>query len=696
MDTILLILRTKERRSGMRSFLVGPFVATVIVLSGCSSPSVSAPVSVSVTPSSPQATDQGVPVALKATVANDTSAKGVAWSLSGPGTIAPPTGPSTTYNSVTTPITSAQQATVTATSVADPTKTASVQITVNPDPAIPISQTLANGTVGVPYSQPITLMGGTAPFQWSIYNGPILSGAGVGGAVPDGLTLNAATGTISGTPTAAGTWYFEAAVTDAVGEAAVDGFLSIEISPASAVTANAVPFLNQPLMPSAVSPGGGAITLSMTGTGFAPGATIDFNGAPLTTTFVDGEHLSAVVPATDLATARTASVTVVNPAPGGASNVASFQVGPQESAVSFKNAANSPLQVSEPSGLAIGDFNQDGKPDLAIAANVRLYTLLSNGDGTFTPALGSPVSMPSPPYNTEASPYTGPLTVGDFNHSGHPGLAVGLPGNGAAVILLGNGNGSFVTSSAVFANSPGAYTSAVEAADFNADGNLDLALTNSFTGLSVVDLGYGKGAFNTAGNLNAGSEGFPAGAAVGDFNGDGKLDVATANGGSTTYPNSGVTVSLGNGDGTFRQANSSPISLGQDLSAIIAGDFNGDGKLDLAVTDYGANTVFILLGNGNGTFQPPTSIAVGNEPYALVAGDFNNDGKLDLAVANYGGNSITLLLGNGNGTFVQASGSPYAVGDAPSAIVAADFNGDGKLDLAVANSADGTISILLQ
>ena len=588
--------------------------------------------------------------------------------------------------------------TVTAESIADPTKKAAAQITVNPYLSTSPFQTLANGTVGAGYSETLGLTGGTAPFQWSIDNGRIITGWEVGGSVPDGLTLDATTGIISGTPTAAGTWYFEVAVTDAANASAFNT-LSIEIDPASATKANPIPYLNQPLVPAAVSPGGNGLTLKVSGTGFVSGATVDCNGTPLVTTFVDSEHLSAILPATETATAATDSVTVVNPAPGGgSSNVVYFQVAAPESTVSFAKAPFSPLQIPGTFGLAIADFNEDGKPDLVVAANVKLYVMLSNGDGTFTPAPESPVSVPSPPFNDFTSPYVGPLAVGDFNNSGHVGLAVGELANAAGVIFLGNGNGTLVTSSAAFAKTNGMNMSSIEAADFNADGNLDLAFTDSFFPSNLVDLGYGKGAFNAAGNLYTAVDGFPESIAVGDLNGDGKLDAAVANGGTTKYPGSGVTVSLGNGDGTFTQANGSPISLGQDLFAIVAGDFNGDGKLDLAVTDFTGNSVFVLLGNGDGTFQPPIPTSVGNGPAAMTMGDFNNDGKLDLAVANYNDNTVTLLLGNGDGTFTQPSGSPYAVGEAPSAIAAADFNGDGKLDLAVANSLDGTgtVSILLQ
>jgi hypothetical protein len=666
-----------------------PIVAAGMFLSGCSN-SPSAPISVSLTPSA-QAIDQNLEVAIKAAVTNDRSSKGVTWSLSGTGRLTSSTGQTIGYIPPAATLASAQQVTVTATSLADSTKSASVQITVNSIPTMPF-QTLANGTTGVPYSQPIALTGGTSPFQWSVYNGPVFSGSYVGGSVPDGLTLNAATGVISGTPTAAGTWYFTAWSTDADNELASD-VLSLQINPASAGPANAVPLLNQPLVLTSVAPGGSALTLRVSGTGFVSGATLDFNGTPLTTTFVDSGHLSALLPATDVATAKTASITVVNPVPGGgSSNTVYFQVGAPETAVNFINAPNSPLQVPVVSELAVADFNEDGKPDLAVSANLyfTVGVMLSNGDGTFTQASGSPILLPSPPYNGLGSPYAGPLVVGDFDRSGHQGLAVAEFQNEAAVILLGNGKGTLSTSSATFAENGGLPTTAIGAADFNADGNLDLALFNSISGTSTIDLGYGKGAFNFASDLYAPG----AGVAVGDFNGDGKLDLAVAEGGD-------VAIWLGNGGGTFTQANGSPFSAspinGISLSAIVAGDFNGDGKLDLVVADETGSAVLVLLGKGDGTFQPSISAAVGSDPAAMVAGDFNNDGKLDIATAN-GDGTATLLLGNGDGTFTPASNSPYIVGRGPSAIVAADFNGDGKLDLAVANSLDGTgtVSILLQ
>jgi hypothetical protein len=159
------------------------------------------------------------------------------------------------------------------------------------------------------------VIGGTPPYQWSVYNGPIVTGYEVGGGVPDGLTLSPTTGTISGTPTGAGTWYFEGTVTDATGASAVNGFLSVEITP-TGPAGNPVPFVNQPLVPTAVPPGNPDFTLKVNGTGFVSGAVVNFNRAPLATTFVNTEHLTATVPAAAVANAATATVTVANPGSG--------------------------------------------------------------------------------------------------------------------------------------------------------------------------------------------------------------------------------------------------------------------------------------------------------------------------------------------------------------------------------------------
>lgn len=650
--------------------------------SGCGSSSL--PILVKLSPSSSVALDQSQTVGITANVMNDVSVKGVTWTLTGPGSLSNSTPLTVIYNTPTASITSPQQVKVTATSQADQAKSASVEITVNPYPQIPF-QSLPNGSVGAAYSQNIELTGGTPPFQWSIYNGPIPTGNYVGGSVPDGLTLNASTGTISGMPTGGGTWYFEGQVTDAAGVTADNGLLNIQIN-SSAPPGNPVPFLNQPLTPAAVSPGGNGFTLNVSGTGFVSGAKVDFNNTALATTFVDDQHLTAIVPAADVANAETAPVTVVNPAPGGGrSNAVYFQVGVPKAVVNFVNAPNSPLQISVPQAVATADFNEDGRPDLAIAGTFSVFILLGNGDGTFAPAPGSPIPVPSPPFDDFNSPYAGPLLVGDFNNSGHAGLAVGLFENQAAAILFGNGNGAF-TNSGTLANARGMPLMSMAAADFNGDGSLDLLALGAVNGVSPVALlGYGHGAFNV---VLQNFEIVGSSLAAGDFNRDGKLDVVTDH--ESFVTGSAVEeILLGNGDGMFTQG--TPLNA---KGFVTVGDFNDDGELDLAVCDNVANTLTVFLGDGAGNFTPSDLIGVGNQPQAIITGDFNDDGKLDLAVTNFADNTVILQLGNGDGTFT--SGSPLAVGRGPSAIAAADFNGDGKLDLAVANLMDDTVSIFLQ
>jgi polyisoprenoid-binding protein YceI len=227
------------------------------------------------------------------------------------------------------------------------------------------------------------------------------------------------------------------------------------------------------------------------------------------------------------------------------------------------------------------------------------------------------------------------------------------------------------------------FGSSVAVGDFNGDGVLDAAVV-SFNPNDVsvgelkVSLGNGDGTFTSKAqaSIPASSPDFVV---AGDFNGDGILDLAVAN---NTNPSS-LTVLLGNGDGTFT-LKSSP-SVGNNPVSIAIGDFNGDGILDLAVANSSDNTVTVLLGNGDGTFTLKSSPAVGNGPDSVALGDFNGDGILDLAVANFSDSTVTVLLGKGDGTFTTKS-TP-AVGPSPTSVVVADFNGDGKPDLAVANCA---------
>jgi len=231
----------------------------------------------------------------------------------------------------------------------------------------------------------------------------------------------------------------------------------------------------------------------------------------------------------------------------------------------------------------------------------------------------------------------------------------------------------------------------VAVGDFNGDGKLDLVVVNSFSNNVSVLLGNGDGTFQTALDFDTGVA--PWSVAVGDFNGDGKLDLAVTN---ATIGN--VSILLGNGDGTFQPAVN--YGAGPLPGSVVVGDFNGDGKLDLAVANQsagntGPSMVSVLLGNGDGTFQPAVEYVAGSDTdsSSVALGDFNGDGNLDLAVANNGGtNRASILLGNGDGTFQSAV--DYAGGS--SLLAVGDFNGDGRLDMAVVDGASSTVSVLLQ
>lgn len=346
------------------------------------------------------------------------------------------------------------------------------------------------------------------------------------------------------------------------------------------------------------------------------------------------------------------------------------------------NNASFPTGI-RPVWVVTGDFNKDGIADVAVVnqcgsdptclSTGTISVLLGNPDGTFQKHVDYP---------------TGSLPrfaiAGDFNGDGISDLAVANLGSNTISILLGNADGTF-QSHVDYAVGSGPVS--VTVGDFNGDGKLDLAVANSGSQLVSILLGNGDGTFQS--HVDYATSFAPQSVTTADFNGDGHLDLAVAD--------LNVSVLLGKGDGTFQ----TPVEYpGNGASFVAVGDFNGDGKVDLAATEGFADSISILLGNGDGTFRtPPVSYEVGGGPESLIPIDLNGDGHLDLAVAvGVGGGgpnvsgTLSILLNKGDGTF--QSHRDFG-GMTTVSVAAADFNGDGKPDLAVPNRDFNTVNILL-
>jgi len=440
---------------------------------------------------------------------------------------------------------------------------------------------------------------------------------------------------------------------------------------------NPVPFVNQPLVPSAVAPAGPSFTLTVNGTGFVSGSAVNWNGTALSTTFVSDSQLTATVPASNIATPSTASITVSSPAPGGGtSNVVWFAVAVPETSAQFAIVnSNSNGVVPNFQTPIVGDFTGNGKLDFVTNWTIGsdsyiIYTFLGNNNGTFQPLVsdGSDLEF---------------FAAGDFNGDGILDL-VGTTGQILSFsfnILTGNGNGTFSQFGTGYSFPPDQYPEqAVAIGDFNGDGKLDVALPvtngNATNGGVYVFLGNGDGTFRSPVISNTGSflQNIAFLGGVGDFNRDGKLDLIGISGTQLAFLQ-------GNGDGTFQAPSTFyPVQAGGQNGTIVAADLNGDDKLDLITLQYPpTNTFTVLLGNGDGTFtvQPPYPIS-GSINGAAAIGDFYANGKLDLVVSSF------LVPGNGDGTFQ----SPIALPTSAFLNAAGDFNNDGRLDLVVSSESD--------
>jgi len=451
---------------------------------------------------------------------------------------------------------------------------------------------------------------------------------------------------------------------------------------------NPVPVL-YPLSPSATVPNSSPYTLTVTGEGFVSGSTVYWNGSALATTLVSSSKLTATVPATSVSEPNTATITVISPAPGGGTS--NFQYFVVENPVVQNYFSSRSITNQVPilnANLTGGDFNNDGKMDFIVASGSTVYVLAGNGDGTFAPAYGS-----AGPANSVING----IHVADINGDGKQDLIInGKVGTkGFVATMLGNGDKSF--QAPVVTNYSGPASASTVVGDFNGDGVLDVALI--WAGGVKTLLGNGDGTFqatiNTFFSTYVGGDGI----ATADFNGDGVLDIViTASDPSSTTGFRFVGLLLGNGDGTFQDV--SPVAgsgtnyVGSITAAI--GDFNGDGKLDIATAIQTAGPVIeglinVSLGNGDGTFTSGGSVP--NVPLVtspLLVGDFNADGVLDLATGGY------FYYGQGNGTFPTSSGS----GNAPTFVYAGDANNDGLLDVidesVVLSSSTAAVGIELQ
>lgn len=347
---------------------------------------------------------------------------------------------------------------------------------------------------------------------------------------------------------------------------------------------------------------------------------------------------------------------------------------------------------------------QDGKPASFFVGDRYPITLSllsgSLGASTAATSVGGVTNslLPSTSYNVGIGPVA--LTAADFRNVGQLDLAVVNEIDDTLTILENQSAGTFLPAGSPISlgaarTAAPAIAPSIVSAVLTTSGFHDLLVTDPVAHTVEVLLSNGDDTFKqaTGSPITVGQQ--PSSIVVGDFNGDGNQDFAVTN-----FADNTLSLFLGNGDGTFKPATGSPFAMPVAATgpiAMTAADFNSDGNLDLAIVNQTTNNVTILLGKGNATFSLATGspFAVGKFPVAIATGDLNNDSHPDLVVVNQSDSTVSVLLGNGDGTFTAATNSPLASGQSPTAVTVTDFNGDGLPDFAVTDPQTDSVSVFL-
>ena len=605
------------------------------------------------------------------------------------------------------------------------------------------------GEVGSVYSGDLQAVGGAPPYKnWMV----------TAGSLPPGLVLDPSSGTFSGAPGAAGTFSFTVTVNDSAGSTSLPANISIFVVPRVAITTPSLPdgFAGVPYFVVLAATGGfPPYKWSVNGGTLPPGLTLDpaagvitgtpanFAGSPFTfnmsasdgsanstlaftirvldplqfkmtlTSSASPSGLGQPITLTASLTPPTASgkvtfyddtavlgVSAIDSgqavfttrllAPGTHRLHASF-VTPVSAALLQLVHAHADASLEVPVGYAsanpncqltpvvVADFNGDGNADLATLSSV----LLGNGDGTLQAPIAHPV---------EVNPVA--LVVRDFDENGKPDIAI--TGASGLQVFLGKGDGTFANP-AIYTGGPG-FAGALAAADFNGDGHEDLIVGISSGQPAQLYLGVGDGTFRPALNVMTGVD-YAAAIGAADFNGDGRPDIVVVGSSSPGQVSAKLNVLLGKGDGTF-QAPSTYIvtanNAGASPSTVVTSDLNGDGNTDLLVFGPAVDRVSVLLGRGDGTFRNPAEYLLGPRASgsSISVSDFDGDGFLDLVLADAGNSLVTILPGNGDGSFRPPVSYPAGSNSNFFQLAAGDFNGDGRMDIATATSA-GRVNVLL-